>query len=183
MARPREFNADDALNGAMEIFWRQGYKATNLPDLLSAMGLTRGSFYKAFHDKRAVYLDVLDLYDESVVQAAVDMLEACDAPSAPECLAQLFSTSADPLKGCFICNAMIELGADDEEIRAKTTAMADRLRSAIQAVIEGYGVETNPGIARARADLILHLYFGHHAIDKTTGTRSDWTERLAGLLS
>ena len=74
MARPREFNADDALNGAMEIFWRQGYKATNLPDLLSAMGLTRGSFYKAFHDKRAVYLDVLDLYDESVVQGAVDML-------------------------------------------------------------------------------------------------------------
>ena len=49
MARPRAFDEDVALDGAMHIFWRQGYGATNLPDLLNAMGLTRGSFYKAYN--------------------------------------------------------------------------------------------------------------------------------------
>ena len=67
MGRPREFDPDTAIAGAMQIFWRQGYKATNLPDLLAAMGLTRGSFYKAYGDKQAVFLEALDHYDREVV--------------------------------------------------------------------------------------------------------------------
>ncbi len=73
MARPREFDIEEAVEGAMQIFWRQGYGATNLPDLLTAMGLTRGSFYKAFKDKRAVYLAALQRYDEQVIGGAVSL--------------------------------------------------------------------------------------------------------------
>ena len=78
MARPREFEMDEALEGAMQIFWRQGYGATNLPDLLKAMGLTRGSFYKAFGDKRSVYLEALKRYDENNISAAVQLLGDAD---------------------------------------------------------------------------------------------------------
>ena len=77
MARPREFDPEKALKGATDIFWRQGYKATNLPDLLAAMGLTRGSFYKAFRDKESVYLQALDHYDRSVVTPTVNRLDMC----------------------------------------------------------------------------------------------------------
>ena len=68
MARPREFEYEDALRGAMDVFWTQGYRATNLPDLLKAMGLTRGSFYQAFGDKEAAYLNALDYYDSDIIK-------------------------------------------------------------------------------------------------------------------
>ena len=77
MARPREFNYEDALHGAMNIFWQKGYRATTLPDLLAAMEMTRGSFYQAFGDKEATYLEALDCYDEAVVSKTVEMLSRC----------------------------------------------------------------------------------------------------------
>ena len=47
MARPREFEIDDALQDAMAVFWRKGYDGASLPDLLDGMGIARGSLYKA----------------------------------------------------------------------------------------------------------------------------------------
>ena len=64
MARPREFDSDTALDGAIDIFWRRGYEGTNLPDLLKAMSLTRGSFYAAYGDKHSVFVAALTRYEE-----------------------------------------------------------------------------------------------------------------------
>eukprot|EP01041_Mallomonas_annulata_P037775 gene37776-biopygen29696 len=45
MARPIEFDRPKALNRAMALFWRQGFQATSLVDLLAAMGIGRSSLY------------------------------------------------------------------------------------------------------------------------------------------
>ena len=182
MGRPREFDTDAAVHGAMEIFWRQGYTATNLPDLRDAMGLTRGSFYKAFRDKQSAYMTALDRYDAVVVSRTVHVLESCDAPDAHGCLSLLFVSTKDPRLGCFICNAMVELAPDNPEIAAKTNAMAGRLRRSILGVLTRYGVSGCNGDAAATADLILHLYFGHQAMGKSGEDRSDWQAHLKGLL-
>src|ERR1700761_1859071 len=58
--RPREFDMDEALDRAIRVFCEQGYNATSIGDLIDAMGLASGSIYKAFHDKRAVFLAALD---------------------------------------------------------------------------------------------------------------------------
>ncbi|MCV6546005.1 MAG: TetR/AcrR family transcriptional regulator, partial [Cohaesibacter sp.] len=85
----------DALHGAMDIFWVQGYAATNLPDLLKAMGITRGSFYKAFVDKRSVYLAALDFYDQNVVSSAVTLLQNASEPTLTANLMLLFGGSQE----------------------------------------------------------------------------------------
>ncbi|MEM9578936.1 MAG: TetR/AcrR family transcriptional regulator [Pseudomonadota bacterium] len=182
MARPREFEYETALGGAMDIFWRQGYRATNLPELLDAMGLTRGSFYKAFGEKEATYLQALDHYDAKVVSRAVEMLETCDLETATACLAQLFQSDASDNRGCFICNAMVEMGVDNPAVASKANAMAARLRDAILNVLDRF-----PGTAKAAnrsemADLILHLYFGKQAMGKSGGPSADWEMRLKALL-
>ena len=92
MARPREFDFDEAVEGAMQIFWRQGYHATNLPDLLKAMGLTRGSFYKAFGDKRRAYLEALSRYNQVNISAAVAFLGDTSERSGPERIHDLFAS-------------------------------------------------------------------------------------------
>lgn len=182
MARPREFKYETALQGAMDIFWQQGYRATNLPDLLQAMGLTRGSFYQAFGDKEATYLQALDFYDQQVVSKAVDMLNRCDAKSAVACLMPLFLPNENEKRGCFICNAMVELGSENQRAAEKANAMATRLRNAILSVLARYGVGTAGRDVSETADLILHLYFGKQAMGKAGGSRADWENRLRSLL-
>ena len=62
MARPREFDYDDVVEQAMYLFWRQGYQNTSIEDVESATGLTKGSLYKAFKNKRDLFEKCLDLY-------------------------------------------------------------------------------------------------------------------------
>lgn len=182
MARPREFKFEDALRGAMDVFWTQGYRATNLPDLLKAMGLTRGSFYQAFGDKETTYLQALDYYDSEVVSKVVGMLNRCEADSAIDCLMPMFQPNGNEERGCFICNAMVELGCENEKAAHKTRAMADRLRNGILGVLIRYGAGSTGRSAPETADLILHLYFGKQAMGKAGGRQQDWEGRLRSLL-
>lgn len=179
VGRPREFDMDAALQGAMEIFWRQGYKATNLPDLLNAMGLTRGSFYKAFGDKMAVYMAALDRYEAEVIAKGGAALDACPSENAVDCLALLFDAPKDPRLGCFICNAMVEMAPTDVDVARKTRAMSDQLAGAIARVLArtGYAEE-----AASLADLVLHLYYGDQAMGRASGQRGDWRIALERLL-
>ncbi|MEP2946503.1 MAG: TetR/AcrR family transcriptional regulator [Lentilitoribacter sp.] len=182
MARPREFDISRALIGAMEIFWRQGFKATNLPDLLKAMGLTRGSFYKAFDDKENVYLDALDQYDTTVVTKTLSVLENCDAPLASDCLLMMFEPSSEPKRGCFICNAMVELAPDNPQVAAKTNAMAERLKRGIISVLEKRNIGQSADHRLELGDVLLHLYFGHQAMGKSCAEETNWYKRLKSVL-
>ena len=62
VARPIEFDRLQAVNRALALFWRQGYQATTLAELLQTMGIGRSSFYAAFTDKRTFFIECLDLW-------------------------------------------------------------------------------------------------------------------------
>lgn len=75
--RPRGFDVDDALDAAVEVFWRQGYEGTTLDDLTAAMGINRPSLYAAFGNKEATFRRAVERY------AAVDMAYVEDALAQP----------------------------------------------------------------------------------------------------
>ena len=66
MARPREFDATEALSKAMDVFWTKGYEATSLCDLLEAMDLSKSSFYDTFGSKHEVFLDTIRYYKKTM---------------------------------------------------------------------------------------------------------------------
>lgn len=69
--RPREFDPDDAFTQIRICFSRQGYAATSIDDLSDATGLARPSLYRAFGDKRTMFLQALDKeYEELERQLA-----------------------------------------------------------------------------------------------------------------
>jgi len=188
MARPREFDMDAALDGAMQIFWRLGYAATNLPDLLRAMGLSRGSFYKAFGDKHSAYLAALDHYDRTCIGAAVALLGDRTIGDGTARLLALFQ-GAEPRdkaarRGCFVCNAMVEHGPRDAAVTARTSAMSARLE---QAIVEA--LDDVPALAgdsdlsqRRKAAIITRLYLGAQAMSRTGENDADWKGLLSELL-
>ena len=120
MARPREFEVDQALRDAAEVFRFKGYHATSLEDLTDGTGLAKGSLYKAFHDKKSLFLGALDLYSQ---EARARFAERLGAPGSPrEAIRQALldyierGRTASGCAGCLLTNTAVELGNQDPEI-------------------------------------------------------------------
>jgi TetR/AcrR family transcriptional repressor of nem operon len=117
MARPREFDADSALERAMDVLWTKGYEATSLDDLCAATKLSRSSFYAAFGSKRDLLLLSVQRYSKgrtpniaAVLQQTVPVRDAFAA-----LLAQFIDqiVAGTGRRGCFLGNCAAELPRND----------------------------------------------------------------------
>lgn len=168
MARPREFDVDQALDRAMNVFWTKGYEGASLQDLLDAMNIARGSLYKAFEDKHSVYLAALDRYDRTEIQRAVDGL--CDRSAGDGAVrihrfledARAAVVKRQDRRGCFLCNAAVDRAPMDAGVQAKVLAMMRRMERAITAALNECAQAAHwPAKRRAEAALALtNAYVG-----------------------
>ena len=90
IGRPRGFDADQALEKAMAVFWEQGYEGASLTDLTTAMGITKTSMYAAFGNKEELFGKALERYAEG---PASYVARALQLPTARE-VATAFLTGA-----------------------------------------------------------------------------------------
>src|ERR1700742_1304249 len=124
--RPREFDMDEALDHAIRVFCEQGYSATSIGDLIDAMGLASGSIYKAFHDKRSVFLAALDrhvlLRKEQIAAAARSSKPARERLRDVLAFFVESSKGAEGRRGCMIVGSAVELAIADREVAARVTA-------------------------------------------------------------
>ena len=121
MARPRQFDRDDALVQAMEVFWAKGFAATSTDDLLQAMGIGRQSLYGSFGDKRRLYLEAMARYQQESVAGHLQRLRAQASPLAGIEAMLLGLIDEDPAvreKGCMGVGSVCEFGAADADLAA-----------------------------------------------------------------
>lgn len=121
MARPREFDREEALERATGVFWAKGFAATSTDDLLTAMGIGRQSLYNAFQDKRALYLEALERYQRTTTAGHLRRLDGAASPVAEikALLLGLISDNDDTRAlGCMGVGAVCEFGATDPNIAA-----------------------------------------------------------------
>jgi TetR/AcrR family transcriptional repressor of nem operon len=122
MARPREFDETTALEAAMACFWRRGYEATSMRDLIGAMGISGPSLYNAFGDKRAVFTAALERYLDQSPRARMKRLEAASAPkdAIRQFIEEIIERSLnDPeRRGCLLINSALEVAPHDRQLGA-----------------------------------------------------------------
>lgn len=167
MARPREFDTTAALNGAMDVFWAKGYDGASLPDLLAGMGITRGSLYKAFTDKKTLFLTILEHYEAQEVAKAVTLLNDETIPDGVDRIRAMFQNvvsiaHSGDRRGCLLCTAAAGPANDDAEISASVARLLDQMEQAFRAAIEASPRFANRD-AEARAtiaNLLLTQYVG-----------------------
>ena len=156
--RSKEFDPDDVLQEALKTFWQQGFEGTNMPDLLGSMGVGRASFYNAFGSKREVFLQILDLYFETV-RAHLEGLvsEVRDPRDAVALLidgildvAKSPQANATGWRGCLIGNTALELGAGDEEIVARLKIGVEILRTLFRKAIS---LPSSAGVRRSKHEI------------------------------
>lgn len=126
MARPKEFNPDEAIEKAMHVFWHKGYEATSMEDLLSAMNINRGSLYATFGDKHELFLKAMDRYcTGGGIGTGISILKQ-PGPALP--LIRRFISAmlefglSDPQRrGCLITNTVMELAPHEKDIARKVS--------------------------------------------------------------
>ena len=74
--RPREFDLDDVLQAALNVFWGKGYEGATMADLAEATGLRPGSIYAAFGSKAGLFKQVVDRYVATAFSYGPHSLEA-----------------------------------------------------------------------------------------------------------
>ncbi|MGE3795859.1 MAG: TetR/AcrR family transcriptional regulator [Dehalococcoidia bacterium] len=129
--RPLNFDPDTALERALGVFWRQGYEATSMADLLEATALSKSSLYQAFGSKQALFARCLERYSSHLVERME--AELAVAPSGRAFVEQVFTgvahTARTPAgaKGCLIGNSANEFGQREPEISGPVGVNLDRL--------------------------------------------------------
>jgi AcrR family transcriptional regulator len=134
VGRPRSFDADEALDRALRVFWRKGYEGTSLPDLTKAMRINRPSMYAAFGNKGDLFRKVVDRYDSG---PAAYTREALARPTAREVVERLLEGAVDLLTdprnpgGCLMVQAALASGKVGEAARRE---LAGRRAAGVAAI-------------------------------------------------
>jgi AcrR family transcriptional regulator len=130
MARPKEFDQDEALRKAIRLFSQQGFAATSTDELMRCMDIGRQSMYDTFGDKRALFLRALELYvAESVEAIGVELDRNGSALSAVRNALVSFAERKDlsSSEGCMGLNAIGEFGQRDADV-TRITRNAARIQ-------------------------------------------------------
>ncbi|CAA0106788.1 HTH-type transcriptional repressor ComR [BD1-7 clade bacterium] len=182
MARQREFDEDEVLDAVMRAFWRGGYEATSLTDLMAATGLSKGSIYKAFGDKHQLFMHAIGRYMDEFTQLSRDSIASGDTPIASlqnwqKAMLNHADQDEEACKGCLAMNTTLELGPHDEAVRERLASHREHILSMMNAKVDEaqQAGELRQDIAGADITMLLGLvYLGLNvavvdAIDKPTG--------------
>jgi len=177
VGRPRAFDADEALERALQVFWQKGYEGTSLSDLTEAMGINRPSLYATFGNKETLFRKALDRY---MTGPAAHVYAALTQPTAREAVEQLLRGTVDSLsdpcrpRGCLMVQGALCSGDEAAPIRQELVARraasqellkrrfeqaqqdgdlpadfsADDLARYIATVIQGLGVQAVGDVSR-----------------------------------
>jgi AcrR family transcriptional regulator len=120
IGRPRAFDPDQALDRALEVFWRQGYEGASLADLTAAMGINRTSMYAAFGSKEDLFRLALARYTSGPASYVEKALHEPTARAVAEDVldgAVMATTSPDSPAGCLGVQGALATGSPGEPAR------------------------------------------------------------------
>ncbi len=179
MGRTIAFSHSAATDKALVLFWRKGYQATSLEDLLKAMEISRSSFYATFVDKRSLFLYCLDLFaqrTQDVVRRARSEMPPVDALQSFFERNFIGHRGSKASWGCMLVNTILEMADVDDELSARASAhLAD-----MQATFEDCLLEANCEPARA-AELAALLMLVNEGVRVASRRKLSTQQQLAPI--
>ena len=112
MPRVKQFDKAEVLEKAKDLFWRQGYHATSVQNLVNHLGINRGSLYDTFGGKNELYEAAFKSYrtdNADFLQNHFDQYESVSEAVKDLLLYSAKNAMEDPdRKGCFVVNCTTE---------------------------------------------------------------------------
>ena len=190
MARQIEYDPKALRQNLLSVFWGNGYAETSLSDLEQATGLNRRQLYNGPGDKKAMFLQALDDFDETAGQQFLQKLESPDAGLAD--IDWLFCTflelarSGEGPGGCLVCSTSQEDIAADSDVHGKISAYFDRIHNAYANALARASDRGEVSLAAEEIERKAALLFGVHVgfcILARAGADLNILERMAAEAS
>jgi TetR/AcrR family transcriptional repressor of nem operon len=188
MARPREFDADAALESATRVFWARGFEQASLDALCAATGLNRSSLYAAFGDKRALYLSALARYEDG---SAARIAAAFAGKPVREGLRAFLDGLVESIvegpgrRGCYIGNCAAEMARLDKGAATRVRRSLERIEAAFHAPLEAArerGELARGAEPRAMARFITASIQGLRLFGKANAERAALQDIASGIV-
>ncbi|MFA7260353.1 MAG: TetR/AcrR family transcriptional regulator [Aeromonas bestiarum] len=193
--RPREFDREEALRKAKEVFWQRGYEGISLSDLVAALGIASARIYAAFGSKENLFREAIALY---LAEEGAFADAALSQPDTRQAVRQLLVnavenyTRDDRPHGCMVVLSLTNYGRDNEEImawlsgyrRERIDGIVQRIRQGVQSgdlpentdiqalgdyvatLFHGISIQARDGVSRAR--LMAMTDIAMHTFDVMT---------------
>jgi TetR/AcrR family transcriptional repressor of nem operon len=163
MARTKDFDENEVLIKAVNLFWHKGYNGTSMQDLVEGLGISRSSLYDTYGDKHTLFMKALESYKASASDMMCNIIN--NAVSAKVAIRRLLELTTlelvgdDLHKGCFMTNAAVEVAPHDTEVNNVVCQNDQQIEDAFYVAInkgQESGEITSKQDARALARFIFN---------------------------
>lgn len=174
--RPREFDRTEALDKAMMLFWRNGYRGVSLDDLTDAMSITRPSLYAAFGDKETLFLAAVDYYKETVLMPR--FLRLMDADDLLVGLSDFFDELSSKIStkeapGCFIACMLTQDTVESPAVKAKLADLINGADFGFTKILEKHRTQLKEGCQPEAAAQLMTAVLHGLAVRARSGASAD----------
>jgi TetR/AcrR family transcriptional repressor of nem operon len=179
MARTKDFDENEVLTKAIQLFWHKGYNGTSMQDLVDGLGISRSSLYDTYTDKHTLFVKALESYQNSGAARIQEIID--NSGSTKETVQKLLEMATTELlddkqqKGCFMVNAEVEIAPHDAEVSNLVCKNDQQMEEAFYQVIkkgQESGEIKNQQDARALSRFIFNSVKGMRVTAKSTPDRS-----------
>ena len=190
MPRHAEYNRDTVITAATAVFWERGYSQTSIGDLVAATGLQPGSLYAAFGNKKGLFLEVIDQYNQAFI-ARIRALRGQDSAALPKIrglLEQIVDEAVDghAENGCLTVNALLEMSQHDADIATRLQAYNAQLRKAFAWLVRDAQTEGDVVAGQDPNELaafVINNIWGMRVMCKSRPDRASLEAIVTGVLA
>jgi AcrR family transcriptional regulator len=138
MVGARQFDEQEVIAIALDVFWRKGLHDATMQDLAAATGVQRGSLYNAYGDKEAIFLRAFDRYAEQFLDMTARALAEGDAAARLRNFLDVVivnMTSGSPPRGCLTTRTALDAAISSADVRQRVQDVLSRLEQIIAKAI------------------------------------------------
>lgn len=190
MPRVKLFDEKEVLNKAVNLFWKQGYSATSVQELVCHCGINRASLYDTFGDKEQLFNKALEHYRKGKVAELIQFFQS--HKDVKKGLSQLFEIAIDECvndqdkKGCFVVNTTTELIPGHDNILQLLEENKIQLETLFYEYLKAgkdSGQFTCKQDLKSMASLLYILFSGIRVVAKVKPDKTELTNSLHVVLS
>ncbi|HET7888908.1 MAG TPA: TetR/AcrR family transcriptional regulator [Bradyrhizobium sp.] len=134
MVGVRQFDEQEVIALALNVFWRKGLGEATMQDLAEATGVQRGSLYNAYGDKEAIFLRAFDRYAADFLASVENLLANGDVATRLRNFldsAIVNMTGGSPPRGCLTTRTALNAGIASEAVRGRVQHLLGELERAV----------------------------------------------------
>jgi TetR/AcrR family transcriptional repressor of nem operon len=182
MVGVRQFDEQEVIALALDVFWRKGLNDATMQDLAEATGVQRGSLYNAYGDKEAIFLRAFDQYAREFLQAVENLVAEGDVAERLDNFldsAIVNMTGGAPPRGCLTTRTALNAGTSSEAVRERVQDLLGRLEQVVSGAIHSAPGGRSVSEANRLARVVVTFTRGLAVMERAGYSRKQLRESAA----